>query len=117
MSVAVQLTPEAFAALTALPAEVQGLAGAHLSIFQQDWRSVTRMAYAPVGPGLRTGLRVKRADSSAYLLEFRYRWLEDATIAVIRRVDWHHEEHAPWLLDPTEWYDDQAPYPRTEVGW
>lgn len=117
MSVAVQLTPEAFAALTALTGEVQGLASTHLQAFQSDWRSATRTAYAPVGPGLRTGLRVKRADGSVYLLEFRFRWLEDATVAVIRRVDWLKEDHAPWTVDPAEWYDDQPPYPRTEVAW
>ncbi|WP_020467862.1 hypothetical protein [Zavarzinella formosa] len=117
MSVEVSLTPEAAAALEALPDEVRLLAAEHLLVFQQDWQSVTRMAYAPVAPGYRTGYRVRRADQSVYLLEFRFRWLADATIAVIRRVDWQLEEHAPWLLDPTEWYDEQQPYPRITVDW
>ena len=91
---------------------------AHLQVFAADWRTVTRRMYPPAGVGFRTGIWLRHPAQNAHLLEMRFRWYLDATVAVIYRIDFNPHDRVPaWVINPFEWYDDQPSYPLIDVVW
>ncbi|WP_020471581.1 hypothetical protein [Zavarzinella formosa] len=100
------------------PDIIRAIAADHLAVFRNNWASVTRIVAPPAGTGPRTGIWVVRPDSSAGLLEFRFAWRNDRTVAHIRMVTFSEHDRVPeWVLDPDEWDDDQRPYPVITIDW
>lgn len=108
----VEFTPDGERDLLALPEDLQPIAAAHLGRFETDWKLLIHYPAPPAGITPRTGVWVVRPDATARLLEFRLRLAEDDDTAIAYRVTVTDFSTLPdWVTRPSEWYQDQLPYP------
>lgn|SRR5262249_37234129 len=116
MPLRLEYLDDAIKEFAAVPASCRAAVLEHLSRFAIDWQSVSRYTAPPMAPGLCTGIWCRHPDLTATLIQFTFSLTDATDRAVIRRVHVSHEERLPpWVVKPTDWYQEGQPFPCVDV--
>jgi hypothetical protein len=116
MPLRLEYAPDAISEFADIPPSCRAAVLEHLSRFASDWESVRRHTAPPLAPGMRTGIWCWHPDQTATLVQFTFTMTSVNDRAVILRVHVSNEERVPpWVTNPSEWYQDQPPFPVVDI--